>query len=187
MYSDHYIIANIYNDPTLLVPTFTADQFDWMDEQTVSGIINNYNAAMECCSDYNIRKLAMQPFFQQYFQLAGDSFRDFFGKPIAFLTDNQLSLLRDGAHFRHIYATHDVSVFPNEVMQDPDLLTEYAAAAEKGKQDMQKQGAYEDDSMVVGMKKEDRKVLGVKKQGPNMSEIMQKHGGNVLEYLKNQG
>jgi hypothetical protein len=184
--SDYYIISNIYQDAGLTVPFFTEDQFDMMSDETVTSVVSSFNATMEGCSYQNIRKLAMNATFQQYFQLVGDNLQSFFGKPICGLTDYQLALLREGAHFRHIYSTHDTSAFPKNVMEDPDLLSDYAAAATKGKEDLQKQGAFEEGTIVVGMKKEDKKALGMATKGPDIAEIMTKHGGNVLEYFQNQ-
>jgi len=183
--SDYYIVSNIFADAELTQPLFSAEQFDWMEETTVATVLKDFNDAMAGCSDYNIRKLAMQPIFQQYFQLAGDNLQSFFGRPICALTDYQLALLREGSHFRHIYTSNDVASFPKNVMEDPDLLTDYAAAATKGKEELQKQGAFDEGSVVVGMKKEDRKALGMNKQ-PNLTEIMGKHGGNVLDYFQSQ-
>ena len=180
--NDHYIVSNLFADAALSQPFFGEGDFDYLRDENVAQIARDYNSSQEGCSDYNLRKLAMQPFFQRYFGLIGENLHQFFGKPICALTFYQVDLLRYGAHFRHIYSSHDVAAFPKKVLEDPDLLTEYASAATKGKENLEKQGANTDDTVVMGLKKEDAKAMGVTQQPNVMSEIM-KHGGNVTEWL----
>ena len=97
------------------------------------------------------------------------------------MTFMQVKLLSYGRHFLNIYQNHDTSKFPKSILDDPDLLTDYVIAATKGKEEMQKQGAYEEGSVVVGAKKEDAKVLGVKSGGSMVADIM-KNGGNFVDW-----
>lgn len=179
--SDHSIVTSLYKDPTLTAPLFDATEFDYFSDQTVNQIVADYNTAVEGCSEKNVKRLAMQPFFQRYFQLAGDDLAAFFGRPICALTFFQCDLLRWGSHFKHIYGTHDVSVFPKNVLEDPDLLTDYATAAAKGKETMAQQGAFEEGAIVMGMKKEDAKAIGIQQVNP-MDAITKQFGGNVMEW-----
>ncbi len=180
--NDHYIVANLFGDPALTTPFFVGSEFDYMRDDMIGQIVQDYNRSLEGCSEYNLRKLAMQPFFQRYFGLTGDDFVQFFGKPICQLTFYQVDLLRYGAHFRHIYSSNDVASFPKKVLEDPDLLTEYASAAGKTKENLEKQGANSEDAVVLGLSKEDAKATGIQQQPGVMNDIM-KHGGNVTEWL----
>ncbi len=159
--NDHYIISNLYEDAALSRPLFSDAEFDWFRDEVVSQIVADYNAAIEGCSEHNLKRLAMQPFFQRYFQLVGEDMTSLFGKPIVALTHYQVDLLRWGAHFRGIYQTHDVSTWDPKVLADPDLLSDMASAVTKGKQEMADKGANQEGVAVVGMKNEDRKALGV--------------------------
>lgn len=180
--NDHYIVSNLFADAALSKPFFGEGDFDYLRDEHVSQIVRDYNRSQDGCSDHNLKKLAMQPFFQRYFGLVGDNLPQFFGKPICALTFYQVDLLRYGAHFRNIYSSHDVATFPKKVLEDPDLLTEYASAAAKGKENLEKQGAGAEDTVVMGLKKEDAKAMGVAQQPNVMADIM-KHGGNVTEWL----
>ena len=185
--SDYYILHNLFKDKELSEPFFGDHEFDYIEEAALKQVAEDYRNIMTPCSDQSVKKLSMQPFFQNYFALVGETLTNFFGKPICALTLNQVRLLNYGAHFRHIYTSNDVSLFPKDVMDDPDLLSDYASAAAKGKEDMRAKGAYEEDAVVLGAKKEDRKALGIKDSGNITSEII-KSGGNVMEYLmKRQG
>lgn len=185
--NDDYIMANLFVDARLTQPLFVAEEFDYFDDEKVSKICLDYNQALEGCTEHGIKKLAMQPFFQRYFSIVGENFGQFFGKPICDLTFYQVDLIRYGAHFRNIYTSHEIMTFPKNVLEDPDLLTDYAAAAQKGREEMQRQGAYDQDSVVMGLNKEDAKALGVKNQPNITAEIMNKHGGNVAEWAMKRG
>ncbi len=133
-----------------------------------------------------IKKLAMQPFFQEYLALVGDRLADFFGKPIAQLTFFQVKLLSFGRFYLNIYQNHDTSKFSKDVMDDPDLFADYAMAAAKGKEELQKQGAGSPDTVVLGVNKEDSKAMGVKTQNSFIADMARK-GGNVLDILSKSG
>ncbi len=180
--NDYYIMSNLFKDPALADPLFPEEEFDHITNDEVSLIVQDYNGATAGCSEQNVKKLAMQPFFQKYFQLAGDNLTQFFGKPICALTFHQIDLLRWGAHFRNIYGSHDVAGWDKKVLADPDLLTEYANSVTEGKQKMQDQGAYNEGTVVLGAKKEDAKALGLTQQ-PNMVAEVMKHGGSVTDWL----
>jgi hypothetical protein len=184
--NDWYIYTNLFADKALTIPFFTQEEFDYITEPDMDVVAKTYNVAMEICGEPNLKKLTIQPFFQNYFGLTGDNLSQFFGKPIAQLTFFQIRVLSLGAHFRHIFSSHDTSKFPEDVRNDPDLLTDYAAAANKGKEEMEKQGAYDEDSIVVGGKKEDTDVLGVK-TNPGLASQIAKDGGNVVEWMRKRG
>lgn len=184
--NDHYVLTNIYADPELKTPFLSVDEYDYLPDSDHSEIVQRYNDATAIFNEQGLKKLAMQPFFQRYFQLAGDDLTAFFGLPICRLTFYQVDLLRWGAQFRHIYSSNDVAKFPPEVLTDPELLLDYVAAAEKTKQDLEKQGAYEQGAMVVGMKPEDAKATGVKNANP-LRQITEQFGGNVLDWVAKQG
>lgn len=183
--NDFYIYSNLFEDEKLIQPASALADFDWFTGSELGNLIRDYNVLMDVCSGQNIKKLAMQLFFQEYFGLVGDNLTQFFGKPICQLTFFQVKLLNYGAHFRNIYQNNDVSKFPTNVLEDPDLLSDYASAAAKGKQEMQKQGAYDEGAIVVGMKKEDEKVLGIKGQTSLAAQIA-KSGGNVVDFFASQ-
>lgn len=184
--SDYYIYSNLFSDRALTIPFFTEEAFDYLSETEIDTVTKAYNRAMEGCSEPSIKRLCIQPFFQNYFGLTGDNLGQFFGKPICQLTFFQVRVLSLGAHYRNIFSSHDTSKFPANVREDPDLLSDYATAAKKGKEEMERQGAYDQDAIVIGAKKEDADVLGVKTNPGLVSEIT-KNGGNVIEWMRNKG
>lgn len=179
--NDLFIFSNLFSDKVLETPLFSEADFQHLTDPEMNQLISDYNAAMDGCSTQSIKKLAMQGFFQEYFALTGENVSQFFGVPICRMTFTQVKLLSYGRHFSSIYQNHDVSKFPKNILEDPDLLTDYAVAATKGKEEMQKQGAYDEGTVVVGAKKEDAKVLGVKNSKNVVADIM-KNGGNFMDW-----
>lgn len=184
---DYYIHSNLFADSALTTPLFGGTEFDYFDGATMRQLIDEYNAIMDTCSDYHVRRLAMQPFFQGYMGLIGDRFIDMFGVPISRLTFYQVRLLNQGAHFRHIFQTHDVSQFPKDIQEDPDKLVDYAAAATKGKADLDAKGASDEQTIVMGVKKEDAKAMGLKNAGGNLVASIAANGGNAMDFFAKRG
>jgi hypothetical protein len=181
--TDYYILTNLFDDEKLTRPCFNTDELDYMDETDISAIIRDYNKAIEPCSEKNLKKIAMQGFFQSYFSLVGDNLRDFFGKPVCELTFFQVNLLRNAARFRFIYTTQDTSKWPKDVQQDPDLFLDYAETVSKAKEDAKEQGSYDEGSVNIGAKKEDADALGIKVKNNLAADVMNKSGGNLIEHL----
>lgn len=176
--NDFYICTNIYADEALTRPLLPPGEADYLTDGDAGGVVTDYNRIIDVCNDAAIKRLAIQPFFQRCFSLVGEQLGQFFGKPISTLTFYQIDLLRYGVHFRNIFQSNDVSTFPKNVLEDPDLLTDYVNTLRRGKEDLQQQGGFEEGSIVLGGKKEDNKALGVK-QGPNLTEMMVKKGGQL--------
>jgi len=177
--NDFYIVSNIFKDKNLEHPLF---QDEDLDDDNVEKIISDFNSILECCSDENIKKMTMQPFFQNYFFLVGDNLIDFFGKPICNLTFFQVSLIRQAQRIKSIYTNFDTSKWPKEVLENADLFVDYADTVSKSKKDAEEQGAFDGDSVTVGMKKEDSDVLGVK-TADNMAKQAQNSNMSFLEFL----
>ena len=179
--NDQFIFSNLFSDKALETPLLNKLDEEYMNDAAMNQLILDYNTAMDGCSTQNVKKLAMQGFFQEYFSLTGENVSQFFGRPICQMTFVQVKLLSYGRHFSSIYQNNDISKFPKNVLEDPDLLIDYAVAASKGREEMQRQGAYDEGSVVVGAKKEDAKVLGIKANGGAVADIM-KNGGNFMDW-----
>ena len=180
--NDHYIFTNVFLDKDLKTLFFKDEESEYFNNLQMLKISKEYSASIEGCSEKNIKKLAMSGIFQKYFSLCGDNISTFFGKPICDLTFYQVDLLKYGSIFQHIYSNAEVQNWPKNVFEDPDMLMDYANTVAKGKQDAQKQGAYEEGALVLGANKEDAKALGLKTNN-NLAKQVVQNGGNLLQYL----
>ncbi len=184
--NDQQIVGSLFRDKSLEIPLFTDDEFGYFDDRQVGQIISDYNKVLEPCTEQNVKKLAMQIFFQNYFVLAGENIAQFFGKPICHLTFYQINLLTYAQRFQNVYQNPDIANFPKTVMDDPDMLLEYAVAAQKGREKAQEQGAYDEGAIVIGGKKEDNKVLGLRANN-DLARQVAESGGNLGDYLMKRG
>jgi hypothetical protein len=184
--NDYYIFANLFSNKELSAPLFLPEEFDYFDDLKVSEIVKDYNLALEPCSEHNIKKLAMEPFFQNYLNITGENLYFFFGKPISSLTFFQVRLLNHGQHYRYIYQNHDTSKFPKNVLDDPDLFSDYASTASNAKKEMEARGVYDQDAINIGVRDEDAKVLGIKTKN-NLATEIAKSGGNVIDWAMKRG
>lgn len=161
--NDFYIISNIFKDKDLKTPLFKAEDIDSMDDESdIEKIVKDFNSILACCSEENIKKISIQPFFQNYFFIVGDNLIDFFGKPICNLTFFQVSLIRQAQRVKAIHQNFDTSKWPKEVLENADLFVDYADTVANSKKQAEENGAFEEGSVTIGMKKEDSQVLGVK-------------------------
>ncbi len=180
--NDFYLLNNLFRDPALENKAFSVEEIDGMDNEEVSTLISECNKLLSLCSDTNIKKLAMQPFFQAYFSVCGEDFTTFFKKPVYELTFFQVSLLRFASQFKYIYANHDVSTWDKNILNDPDLFLEYAAAVEKGKNEVKEKGMADDEVINIGVNPEDSKALGIKAKN-TLAEEVAKSGGNLMDFF----
>ncbi len=166
--NEHYIIQSFFLDDKCQKPFLTEDYFDTLVERQMQEIIRTYNDEMDSVGDRNIKKLALQEFFQVYWSLSGENLHHFFGKPICDLTYFQVKLGSYGRMFRNILEKSET--FPDDVKNDPDKLLDYVRAGENAKQVMDKAAQNSPDNDVVastvfGAKREDLKEIGVESDG----------------------
>lgn len=180
--NEHYIFQNLYRDRDFKEHFFSQEGFDDLSEVEMARIIEVYNSVMEPCSDLNIKKLAIQDFFQSYYYISGDNFMNFYGKAICQLSLFQVKLANFAKYFRSIFENHDMKNVPKNILEDPDKLVDWVMATDRVKQQIEKQ---KDSDMggVVGMTKEDRKAAGMQTpQGPDaLMQALTKKGGGSLD------
>ena len=184
--NDYYVATNIFKDPELKCPFLSDEDLEYIDNDKIFEICDSYNKALEGCLEKNIKRLAMMPFFQRYFSLTGDNYYHFFNKPICNLTFYQVELLIYGSQFKNIFSHNDTSTWPKHVFEDPDVLLDYANTVAKGREEAQKQGAYDEGAVVIGAKKEDAKALGLKTKNSIAKDVLNS-GGDVLDFFSKGG
>lgn len=166
--SDYYILKNIFLDSELKKPFFDIDEFDNLSDSDVSDIIFGYNEAINICSDINVKKLAVQDFYQEYYFLCGDDISSFFGKPVINLTYLQIKLGNYSKYFKSIFENHDLSRLPKDKRHDPDAIEDFLSTSKNAKNilDSQKGGSVG----IVGATKEDLRSLGLDKSIAKMPD-----------------
>lgn len=155
--NDFYIIRSLYNDKEMKNPLFTTDIFDDLSDEEVNDIISSYNQTTNICSDFNIKKLAIQDFYQSYYYLCEDDFTSFFGKPICDFTFLQIKLANYSRYFKNILEGVDINNLPDKVKNDPDELVSYLDVKKKGQDLINQAGSGQ--ATLVGATREDLKAI----------------------------
>ena len=67
--NEYFIFYSLYKNAALVDKYFSEEEFDDVDEQTLSLIIGVYNAIAEKLSPKNLKKIAISSYFLNYFYL----------------------------------------------------------------------------------------------------------------------
>lgn len=177
--NDHYILSNLFLDKDLRDPLFTADSFDYLSESEVSSVIEAYSLAIDPCSDKNIKKLSVQPFFQQYFFICNGDISSFFGKPVSSLTHYQVTLANHASYFKDIVSNNDLSNLSHEKRLDPDAIEAYVNLKRNADR------AIEEGRAPTGMTPEDIKSLGLEGRIAK-APAKEMNSSEFLQYLQKQ-
>lgn len=129
--NDHYVVTNLFADPQMTQPVWSAAVFDNLEEQTVDGILAAYHEAIEPCSDPYLRRLAVQDLFTSHFSQAADDLSTFYGRPLCWMTYYQIRLGAIGRYFRSLLGQLDVNRLPEEARTDPDAIERHFTAKRK--------------------------------------------------------
>ncbi len=195
--NEHYIVESFFLDNRCTDKYLTDEFFDNLPETGMQSIVKVYNKEMETVSDKNVKRLALQDFFQVYWGLSAENLYNFFGKPICDLTYFQIKLGSYGRTFRSVLEKADS--YPDDIKSDPDKLLDYVRAGENAKQKMETAvtkdtgdntvastlfGAKDDDYKAVGMKSDGATTLAGQlkkkqaegKKGLDMHDLMKMHG-----------
>lgn len=162
--NEHYIVESFFLDPNFQNKYLKDEVFDNLSKAQMQEIVKVYNDEMETVSDRNVKKLALQEFFQVYWSLSTENLYNFFGKAICDLTYFQVKLGSYGRMFRNILEKADS--YPEDVKNDPDKLLDYVRAGENAKEVMEKAAKNSPDNDVVastvfGADKQELDAIGV--------------------------
>ena len=163
MVNDYYIIKNIYKDQNCIEPFFDRDDFEELEDEEVEQIIAIYNSITNNFSDENVKKLALQDFFQSYYFLCQDNIKDFFGKPICNLSFYQIKLGNYAKYYKSILENIDSNTIPKETRYDPEKLESFISA-KKETEKLLNNSADGQPTSLVGATKQDLESLGLKDQ-----------------------
>jgi hypothetical protein len=155
---DYYIVHNLFADSELHEPFVSMDAFEDLEDEPVDILHHAYQAAMEPCSDANLRRLAVQDFFVSYYSLCGDNVQAFYGRPVCALTYHQVKLANMARYMKGVLDNTDSSKVAPDKRADPDAL-EQAFIMQKNLSAAQAEGR-----APVGMTSADLRETGMKRQ-----------------------
>ncbi len=118
-----YIFNSFYKDKKTEIPLYSEEDFDFLDQEELQSLVSLYHAATIDINSQNIKKIALLPFFQNYYGLCEDNLSDFFGMPVARLSFFQNELGSYGRYFKSILSSSERP--PADVAADPEKLIDW--------------------------------------------------------------
>jgi hypothetical protein len=175
--SNDYSVYLSFCKDAEFTPLFTKTEFDELEKPELYKLVGLYNDAMEPLGTDNIKRIAIAPFFVNYFNLTGDNPSSFFEGPISQLTYYQVNLLNYGRVFKSIF--ENVADIPDHVADDPDKILDYAESTKKSEASREKAES-SDGYSVVGANDGDLETMGLKNsQTKSIFDLAAEKGGNL--------
>lgn len=175
--NEYYIYRSLFKDKDLKNNLFSEEEFNDLSDEELEKITIIYNKSIEYCSEDNIKKIALQDFFLNYFYLIDEDIYSFFGKPVIDLTYYQLKLINYAKYFKGIFSQFPIESIPNDIKKDPDKLVSYVETLKNGKNLLDKQQGKAVG--LVGATKKDLEMLNVKQEDMNSSKEIK----DILKYF----
>ncbi len=176
--NDYYILRSFYKDKETNEPLYTEKEFEYLDNKILAQVITAYNDFHGKFSEEQIMELVVQDFYKIYYSFC-ETATDFFGAPVAKLTNFQLNLLIYTRIFKNIFEQNND--IPERMMKDPKALLDFAASAdsrEKAKSQLNKEGSA--GASVVGATAQDLSDLGLASESQKtMTQAAREKGGSL--------
>jgi hypothetical protein len=176
--NDYYILGSFFKDKDAREPLYTEEEFEYLDGATLSEVIQRYNEFNGRFAEEQIMELVIQDFYKIYYSFS-DTATDFFGKPVAKLTNFQLNLIIYTRIFKNIFEEHQD--IPERMKKDPNALLDFASSAdsrEKARSSLNKENSA--GASVIGATKEDMNVLGLNTDTQkSMNQAVKDKGGSL--------
>ena len=184
--NEEYAFKILYKDKDFEEYMFSREDYDELDSTTVQEIMKIFNETNILFTDYNIRKLALAPFFLNVFYLCEDNPMTFYGKPVLELTYYQNEVFSSARYFKYLLSESKGK--PDEsVMDDPDEFVSWFEGSKQAEKLLEKSRAGSKDNAAVsimGASKKDMEHLGLETSDEggkivSLSKEAQKKGGSL--------
>lgn len=180
-----YIRLSFFKDKEMTKSIFDKKIMNEMSEEESYLLLALYIQLLENFSASNLRKIALQSFFTNYFYLCGDDIKSFFGKPIVELTNYQVNLLTYAQYFKSLLSQYDV---PKDIILDPDKIEEFAIKSKNAKDMLSKAGGQSGGRVgIVGAGTSDFKSMGVEDGTATMRQAANKNYSDARTAAKDFG
>ena len=137
--NNFWVFKSLYRDSELTQPAFSWEDFQDLSTHELGGLINTFVKNSDNYSDFNIKSIALQPFFINIFGMT-DSVYEFFGTAISKLTFNQVNLVAAGKNFKYILSRSDTSHLTEAILRNPEELEDWFVGYQKREQLNMKSG-----------------------------------------------
>jgi len=177
--NDYYMVSSFFKDKKLKKNLFTQEEFEYIEAPRIAALVQVYNKFHDTFQEENIQYLVLEDFYRIYYSFSESSV-DFFGKPIVYLSNNQLNLIIYTRVFKNIFDQHDD--IPEKIKRDPGALLDFSGSSEAREEIKKKleQTDHAGASSIVGATAEDLEELGLKPTGgESLQKAAQAKGGSL--------
>lgn len=179
-----YLRLSFFKDAQFEKPLFSVKDMRQLGESDSDEILSLYIDIIQRFSLDNLRRIAVQPFFTNYYYLCGDDPSLFFGLPIVKMTIQQVNLLSYGHYFKSIFQHHEI---PKEFAQDPDKVEEFVTKSSAAKKMMAEVPQTGHRVGLVGWQQEDFQAAGVQDGTQTMRDAAAKQYQTGRDAAKDLG
>ncbi len=180
-----YIFKSLYKDKEARLSYFSDDEYDYLDPNEVNSIVGKFNIIVNKLRPENLKKIALNYFFQNHFSLCDDNIYHFYGKPIIYLSFYQSELAGYGRFFKYILNLNPKP--PQELINDPEKLLDWYNASQSASKMMSSQtsenvaiiGTQQD---VESLKTADSEVVSIQSLAKGKTRM---RGAELAKILKN--
>lgn len=162
--NEYYIYFSIRKESDINEKYFNEDEFDDMEDYQIQELIQCFNKSVGRIDNLSIKKIALQPFFQNLFYLT-DSISEFWGKPILNLTLSQSDLSYWGKYFKNII-TNSENPIPRDIVNDPEKLLNFMSMNGEAQKNLANTKGDLGAVSQIGATKEDYGKMGMKIENP---------------------
>jgi hypothetical protein len=185
--NEFYMQQILYKDKKFETNFFSEEEFNHLSNEQLNHFFSHYQDRSSILTVKNIKRIALLPFFTNFFYLCDDNPFTFYGKPVVELTFHQNELFAFGRYYKGLVQEAKAKA-PSDIQDDPDALMEFYEGSRNAKEHMEKinkgkgsQGA--GGTTIVGATKKDLEKLGYKQDGPragiDIFEEAEKRGGTM--------
>lgn len=160
---------------------YSDDEFQDLEDAEIDKIISIFNESVGRINGNVIKKITLQPFFQNYFYLT-DSISEFWGKSILELTSFQSELSFWGRHFRQIIQNSETKI-PDEILRNPDELVKFMNLNAEAQKSLANTKGELGASSNPNMTPEDYKKMGIKVENPESVWVRKKFAETGIKSL----
>lgn len=179
-----YIYKSFYKDKDFREAFFTPEEYDDLERDEISYLVNLYNQRVQDYADRNLRRVALSQFFQNYFSLCEDNVFNLYGKAIVSLTFYQSELATYGRYFKSILTGENRP--PSDIRDDPDKIMDWATGNQNARKVIaatQKETGEGGGMAIMGATSSDLEELGLRQKKPEnaktIQEVAKERGGSI--------
>lgn len=180
----YYVHLSCYLDRDLTQRAFSREQLNQLDEDDSNSIMDMYIRSSNRFDTAALRKIAVSPYFTNYFYICGDAIASFFNRPIAELSIHQVNLLSYGLYYKRILTNHQV---PDDIRDNPDRLEEYVTKTANLKNVTDKTAGQGNRVGIVGASAADFEAMGVKDGSDTMRAAANKQYTSAMDAARDMG